>query len=268
MCELFAISSSLPTEVSFSLDEFSKHGGLTDLHKDGWGIAHYDDNDARIVKETCSASESAYLHFVKDHSIRSHIIISHIRLATHGEVSIRNTQPFSRELGGNAHVFSHNGELSGLEDIPGYHLKRFQTIGNTDSEKAFCYLMEKMAVVWDQKNPPDLAQRREVIEQFANEIRNCGIANFIYSDSDYIFIHSHKRRCLKDNKTILPGLYTLCRSCPASNPSKSISGLQLTNKNSKNVVLAASVPLTGENWLALEEGEIRILRGGHLVTDI
>ena len=39
MCELFAMSSSKPTEVSFSLDEFSRHGGLTNLHKDGSGIA-------------------------------------------------------------------------------------------------------------------------------------------------------------------------------------------------------------------------------------
>ena len=60
MCELFSMSSSKATEVSFSLDEFSRHGGLTDQHKDGWGIAYYDDNDARIIKETCSASESAY----------------------------------------------------------------------------------------------------------------------------------------------------------------------------------------------------------------
>ena len=40
MCELFAISSSTPTEISFSLDEFSKHGGLTDHHRHGWGIAY------------------------------------------------------------------------------------------------------------------------------------------------------------------------------------------------------------------------------------
>ncbi len=59
MCELFAMSSFKPTEASFSLDEFSKHGGLTDRHKDGWGIAYYDDNDARIIKETYVRAKAA-----------------------------------------------------------------------------------------------------------------------------------------------------------------------------------------------------------------
>jgi len=42
MCELFAVSSKVPTNVSFSLEEFSRHGGGTAHHKDGWGLAFYD----------------------------------------------------------------------------------------------------------------------------------------------------------------------------------------------------------------------------------
>ena len=33
MCELFAISSKVPTKVTFSLDEFSRHGGQTARHR-------------------------------------------------------------------------------------------------------------------------------------------------------------------------------------------------------------------------------------------
>lgn len=279
MCELFAMSSSIPTEVSFSLDEFSKHGGLTDQHKDGWGIAYYDDNDARIIKEACPASESIYLNFVKNHSIRSHIIISHIRLATHGEISIRNTQPFSRELGGKQHVFAHNGDLPGLEKLPGFELQRFNPIGNTDSELAFCYLMENMAKIWNPENPPGLAQRYNVIEQFAAQIRNYGISNFIYSDSDVVFIHSHKRTSPIDNKTVLPGLHVLCRSCPAGNETietnrLQVNGLHLQHSQqadeaaSKKVVLAASVPLSNEKWEALKEGEIKIFQNGQMIEPL
>lgn len=267
MCELFAMSSSIPTEVSFSLDEFSRHGGLTDLHKDGWGIAYYDDNDARIVKETCSASESAYLHFVKDHSIRSHIIISHIRFATQGEISIRNTQPFSRELGGRIHVFAHNGDLPGLEETPDFQLRHFKPVGNTDSELAFCFLMEQMKNIWDQEASPELPLRQQVIEKFASQIQELGISNFIYSDSDYIFIHSHKRISLKDSKTVLPGLFILCRSCAENKEHRGINGLELGMTHSKKVVLAASVPLSNEKWQALEEGEIIIFENGCVVTD-
>ncbi len=276
MCELFAMSSSMPTEVSFSLDEFSRHGGLTDLHKDGWGIAYYDQNDARIIREASSASESAYLRFIKDHSIQSRIVISHIRLATKGEVSVRNTQPFARELSGRLHVFAHNGDLENLdESLLAQPLKQpcFRPIGNTDSEQAFCYLMENMALIWNQNKPPEFSKRLAVIRTFANDLIKLGIANFIYSDSEYVFIHSHKRFSSKDNKTILPGLHMVCRSCQVDNDNAAISGLKLATypaqkkKNqTKKVALVASVPLSNkEDWQALKEGEIRVLQNGKII---
>jgi len=39
---------------------------------------------------------------------------SHIRHATRGGVSLANTQPFVRELGGRTHVFAHNGDLPAI----------------------------------------------------------------------------------------------------------------------------------------------------------
>jgi len=275
MCELFAMSSSIATEVSFSLDEFSRHGGLTDLHKDGWGIAYYDQNDARIIREARSASESAYLRFIKDHSIQSKIIISHIRLATKGEVSVRNTQPFARELGGKLHVFAHNGDLENLDEhFLQKPLKqpRFKPIGNTDSEQAFCYLMHNMALIWNQDEPPEFSRRLAVIRTFADKLITLGIANFIYSDSEYVFIHSHKRISSKDKKTLLPGLHLICRSCQVDKDNDSISGLKLATNPAqqkdhatKKVVLVASVPLSHENWQALKEGEIRVLHNGKII---
>ncbi len=265
MCELFAMSSFKPAEASFSLDEFSKHGGLTDRHKDGWGIAYYDDNDARIIKEACSASESAYLDFIKSRSILSTIIISHIRLATRGEVSVRNTQPFTRELGGKRHVFAHNGDFLNLEEKLDIREKQFRPIGNSDSELSFCYLMEIMATIWDKENSPDLTQRLKIFTLFAHEMREYGIANFIYSDSDYIFIHSHKRLVNEDGTVASPGLHILQRSCPIETPNE-IDGLELSVKEAQEVVLAASVPLSNENWIAMEEGEIKVLQNGRIIT--
>ncbi len=264
MCELFAMSSSIPAEVSFSLDEFSKHGGLTDLHKDGWGIAYYDDNDARIIKEACTASKSTYLKFVKDLSIHSKIIISHIRLATQGEVSTRNTQPFTRELGGKQHVFAHNGDIFELDNKAEYKSNRFRPIGNTDSEIAFCYLMENMSKIWDEENPPDLASRYKVFASFVSEIKLLGIANIIYSDSEYVFIHSHKRISPDGNQ--LAGLYMTCRRCSASESDLPINGLQLDKSTSKDVVLVASVPLSDKDWFEIPEGEIRVLKNGEVTT--
>src|SRR5512141_434858 len=38
MCELFALSSRIPTEVRFSFEAFSRRGGLGGRNKDGWGV--------------------------------------------------------------------------------------------------------------------------------------------------------------------------------------------------------------------------------------
>ena len=268
MCELFTMSSSTPSEVSFSLDEFSKHGGLTNLHRDGWGIAYYDNNDARIIKEACSASESNYLSFVKNLKIQSKIIISHIRLATQGEVSVRNTQPFSRELGGRQHVFVHNGHFAEINGNLSSKLKRFTPIGTTDSETSFCYLMEEMAKIWNQELPPSLVERVKVFASFCNKMRKYGIANFIYSDSDYTFIHSHKRLIKNGLKDSAPGLYILHRACPLNTVESNIDGVQIKTDEAQKVIIAASVPLSNENWKALEEGDINVFQNGEIIAPL
>ena len=34
------MSSNMPATINYSQEEFSRHGGLTGPHKDGWGIAY------------------------------------------------------------------------------------------------------------------------------------------------------------------------------------------------------------------------------------
>ncbi len=111
MCELFAMSSNAPATVSFSLSVLAEHGGKTAPHKDGWGIAYYEDSDVRVLRDTTCASNSQWVQFVEQQELRSTLVMSHIRKATTGAIAIKNTQPFSRELGGHMHVFAHNGHV-------------------------------------------------------------------------------------------------------------------------------------------------------------
>ncbi|MBE9043992.1 class II glutamine amidotransferase [Pleurocapsales cyanobacterium LEGE 10410] len=257
MCELFAISSLLPTRVSFSMAEFSQHGGLTGCHKDGWGIAFYEENDVQIIRETIPAIDSDYIHCLQDHNFSSNLIISHIRLATQGKIQLKNTQPFCRELAGKMHVFAHNGNFKSIETSKTIKLGRYRPLGETDSEYAFCFLMNLMEDLWNSEKLPDLEARLEVVSYFADIIRKLGPANFIYSDSEILFVHGH-RRTQKDNRGILPpGLFTLCRTCSAKKERTKIKGLDLDFRSEKQeVLLAASVPLTKEKWIPLAEGEI------------
>ena len=111
MCELFALSARWPATVALSFEAFSKRGGDTAHHADGWGVAFYEGRDARLVREPAPASSSACVRLLQDHPPRSNLVLSHIRRATRGGISLANTQPFARELGGQLHVFAHNGDL-------------------------------------------------------------------------------------------------------------------------------------------------------------
>ncbi|MEX2479313.1 MAG: class II glutamine amidotransferase [Gammaproteobacteria bacterium] len=64
MCELLGLSSNLPATVNFSLTVFAEHGGHTDNHTDGWGIAYYEGKDARLLKEPEAAADSTWIRFL------------------------------------------------------------------------------------------------------------------------------------------------------------------------------------------------------------
>ena len=64
-----------------------------------------------------------------------------------------------------------------------------------------------------KRDPRDLLRRLRVVAAFASDIRRLGLANFIYTDGDTIFLHGHKRKSPGDGVIRPPGLYFLCRSC-------------------------------------------------------
>lgn len=268
MCELFAMSSREPATVSISLDEFARHGGLTGPHKDGWGVAFYDGPDVRVVREPGPAFESGSVQFIKDQSYRSTLVISHIRQATSGEVTLRNTQPFSRELKGRMHVFAHNGDLEGVREQDPTCFGHFRPIGNADSEYAFLMLMGAMEALWANGGSPSLEARLEQVAEFAADLRPRGPANFIYSDSEFLFAHGHERTQPEDNVIGPPGLYTLCRTCEAKRPrGEQIDGLDFSfSAKQQEVILVASVPLTSERWSPVGEGEVLALAAGHILA--
>ncbi len=256
MCELFGFSSLSPTRATFSLRTFAEHGGFTSDAVDGWGLAFLDGRDARLYKEPTPAADSSWLHFIEARRIPTRLMISHIRRATRGAKTLANAQPFQRELGGRAHVFAHNGDLDGIDrKFPGA-ARRFRPMGETDSEMAFCVLLERMAPLWAEGAKPDLEKRRTVFEDFASDMRALGPANFLYSDGDALFAHGH-RRTRTDGLVAPPGLWRLERCCEQDrDASEGAQGAR------QHIVLFASVPLSGEDWSPLAEGEAIVVKDG------
>jgi predicted glutamine amidotransferase len=262
MCELFAMSALFPTTVRLSLDELARHGDASG-HRDGWGIAFAQQGDALVIREPGAANDSACLAFLRHQEIRSPLVIAHVRKATQGAPLFRNTQPFSRELGGVVHVFAHNGMLRGIETDARFPTRRFLRVGETDSEHAFCALLERMAPVWSG-GLPSLDARLAAVVAFADELRDLGPANFLYSDGDAIFAHGHRRKNEK-GELLPPGLHVLCRSCIASSDGVPLTGVAIGPEGDQQVTLLASVPLSNEPWQPLAEGEVVVIRGGRVV---
>lgn len=263
MCELFSLSSEYPTSVSFSLAEFKRHGGLSGPHKDGWGIAFYEHKDIRLIRETDAAATSPCLEFLRRHQYHSDIIVSHLRLATSGSITLQNTQPFCRELGGRMHLFAHNGDLLNIRTLPEFELGHYLPIGETDSEWAFCHLLKRMQHIWLTGASPTLDLRYSIISSFAQRIRPLGPANFIYSDGEYLFVHGHKRTQPGRAGFHPPGLHWLCRSCRMpSQKSGAAADSSSSEYKLQQVALVASVPLTDEPWLPFAEGELMVFSKG------
>jgi predicted glutamine amidotransferase len=163
-------------------------------------------------------------------------VVGHVRRATQGAPALANSQPFVRELGGRMHVFVHNGDLSGLPaPRPG---AAFRPVGDTDSERAFCGLLERLRPAWRAADGiPSLDRRLEIVSRFAARLRELGPANFIYGDGDALFVHAHRRHQGPGLGIRPPGLHLLCRRCfggcaPAA---------------PQDVALVARVPLTDED---------------------
>ena len=256
------MSSRHPTSVGFSLETLARRGGHDGPHKDGWGVAYFEEHDVFLLRESSPAAESGLVRFMEKNGPPSSLVISHIRLATQGEPALRNTQPFQRELAGRAHVFAHNGDLPGIKEKCALRSDRFTPVGDTDSEFAFCCLLERIEALWGRSSGklPSVESRLEVVGDFATQMRSLGSFNFLYADGDVLFVHAHRRKH-DDGDTRPPGLHLLARASDDQAVDLSESGIMMA-PTAQELALVASVPLTDEPWEPIDEGEIIALRHG------
>lgn len=263
MCELLAMSSERPATVNLALGVLARHGGGDGPDKDGWGISYFEDGDVRLIKDAAPAFASPWIGFVEGLSLRSQLVFAHIRRATTGAVALRNTHPFMRELGGQPHVFAHNGSLRSIFTAPDFALGRFQPLGDTDSEWAFCALLERLAIAQQAvARPLTLERRIEIVGDFAARLRREGMANFLYSDGEYAFLHGDHRL------QSAPGLhFTIQHDADDGQPFDGDGGLTVEEVDHQ-VLLAASVPLTHEDWTPLRRGELLVVCDGEIQSRV
>ena len=142
MCRLLGIISSEPTEFRLSLREAPRSlAALSREHRDGWGIAIWDDRDAwRLEKGIACAHEDARFHQLAER--HGELLVAHIRQRTVGCASLENTHPFQS----GRWVFAHNGTIKDTEFLRANAspARRGEVRGQTDSELFFAYLLTRL----------------------------------------------------------------------------------------------------------------------------
>lgn len=251
MCQLLGMNCNVPTDICFSFTGFQARGGATDVHRDGWGIAFFEGRGARVFLDPQPSCESPVADLVRHYPIRSLNVIAHIRKATQGAVGLENTHPFMRELWGRYWIFAHNGNLKDyVPDLDG----SFLPVGQTDSERAFCHLLQTLR----QRFPAGLPSRealREALDEFAAGLRPLGPFNFLLSNGDCLFAHR------------ATDLHYIVRQAPFAvahlkDQDVAIDFNEVTTPDDR-VVLIATLPLTdNETWTPLPVGRVVMFAEG------
>jgi glutamine amidotransferase len=245
------MNCNVPTDICFSFAGFQARGGVTDHHRDGWGIAFFEGRGVRVFLDPQPSANSPVAELVRGYPIRSLNVIAHIRKATQGEVRLDNTHPFQRELWGQYWIFAHNGNL---RDYAPRLTGRFLPVGSTDSETAFCHLLQQLAIQFPE-GPPAPAALHEALRRLAIEIGAHGEFNFLLSNGERLFAHCSSRLAYIVRRAPFPVAHL-------ADQDVSVDFSQVTTPNDR-VAVIATLPLTdNETWQPIEPGSLIAFRHG------
>lgn len=257
MCELLGVVSNIPADLVFSFTGFALRGGQTGPHADGWGLSLYDGLFARTFLEPHPAFSSPLARFLRENPIQTGLAVAHIRKKTRGEAAIQNTHPFARVLNGRHIVFAHNGTLPNVKNRP---LHIHSTIGDTDSEHAFCVLLEALRAAYGEKYPDDPRALGRTLFELGNELGEDGVFNFLYADGEYLYA-----RCGDNLSSIVRrapfGLATLVDADVRVN----LGELMGSSPDTRMAVIATEPLTRDETWNKATPGTLWVFRAGELI---
>lgn len=267
MCELLAMSCRHPARLTSSLTALAARAAGNSRNRDGWGLAFYQGHDVALYRDTTPADSSPLVAWLEANGPASKLSLGYIRHATQGPVDLANTGPFMRELNGCMQVFAHNGNLKHLAQLPFDHSGCFQPVGETDSELAFCRLLDRIKQLEHTSSKRACLQARlDTVAELATALRALGPASFIYADGDVLFAHADRRLQPLSGQVSAPALYHL--TCPVGSETTLMRDSKTQTHKDQRVILLATVPLNDEAWMPMQEGEIVVLRDGAIIASI
>lgn len=163
MCRMVGVvyRGRFPIETLVDLQHVAEIGKVpeeeVDGHMDGWGIVSFMNRSPRLVGKS---ERPAHLDPSYDSALKSlpeiespNILIAHVRRASRGDVSLKNTHPFISE----GLVLAHNGTVDGLDTGTTRKPK-----GDTDSERLLMLLADKLDETGDLESALRLLIRKDI----------------------------------------------------------------------------------------------------------
>jgi len=249
------MNCNTPTDVTFSFTGFAQRAGHTGDHCDGWGIAFFEDKGVRHFVDHQRAVDSPVADLIRRYPIQSCNVISHIRKATQGAVSLQNCHPFVRELWGRYWVFAHNGDLKDFR--PRLH-GSFHPVGSTDSEHAFCWIMQELAK--SHADVPSIDELTLTLRELAAHIAPYGTFNFLLSNGQALWAHASTN------------LYYIERRHPFAQAQLSDEDVRVdfstqTSPTDKVAVIVTAPLTSNETWQPFGHRELKVFVDGCVYTD-
>lgn len=152
--------------------------------------------------------------------------------------------------------FAHNGDLK--EFYPKF-AGRFLPVGDTDSEKAFCFILEGLIKKFPQGAPP-LSELSNALHELTKELASHGIFNYLLSNGEFMFAHCSTK------------LASIVREAPFSianlkDQDMSVDFSALTTDKDRVAVIATNPLTENENWTVHSPGTLLLFVDGKILKE-
>jgi predicted glutamine amidotransferase len=155
-----------------------------------------------------------------------------------------------RELWGRYWVFAHNGDLKGFH--PRLHAA-FKPVGDTDSERAFCWLMQELAK--SHASVPTVDELTLTLRELLPQPAAHGSFNLLLSNGQALWAHCSTR------------LHSIERAHPFGHATLADDDMTVDfaahTAHGDRVAVVATEPMTrDEAWRPMVSGELRVFVDG------
>jgi len=147
-------------------------------------------------------------------------------------------------------VFAHNGDLK--DYFPRLHT-HYLPVGSTDSERAFCWLMQELAK--SHAGTPSVAELTLTLRELVPQVARFGNFNFLLSNGEALWAHCSTN------------LHYLVRQHPFAQATLAdhdwtVNFAEVNQPGDRAAVIVTTPLTTNEQWTAFQPGELKVFVDG------